>query len=61
MQVAEAVGSTKTAQDCETLFRQHQGYLTLNVEYHAEVVFAAMVMDHFNAASKVHRTFAQYM
>ena len=48
LQVAESVGPSKTEQDCETLFRQHQGYLTLNVEYHAAVVFAAMVRDHFN-------------
>ena len=48
-QIAEQVGESKTAEDCETLFRQHQGYLSLNVEYHSDVVFATMVHDHFNA------------
>jgi hypothetical protein len=48
MQIAEQVGSSKTPEDCETLFRQHRGYLTLNVEYHSDVVFATMVHDHFN-------------
>ena len=48
LQIAEHVGSSKTAEDCETLFRQHRGYLTLNVEYHSDVVFATMVHDHFN-------------
>ena len=49
LQIAEQVGESKTAEDCETLFRQHQGYLSLNVEYHSDVVFATMVHDHFNA------------
>ncbi len=49
MQIAEQVGDAKSPEDCETLFRQHQGYLSLNVEYHSDVVFATMVHDHFNA------------
>lgn len=44
------VGSWQTAADCEALFRQHQGYLSLDKKYHVGIAWLAMVQDSFNAA-----------
>ncbi len=44
------MGSWQSAADCEALFRQHQGYLSLDKKYHLEVAWLAMVQDSFNAA-----------
>lgn len=50
LQVAEAVGGQHTAADCEALYYQHKGYLSLNKQFHMEIAWLAMVQDSLNAA-----------
>jgi hypothetical protein len=54
MQVAEAVAGWQAAADCEELYLQHKGYLSLDKQFHMEIAWLAMVQDSFNAVpSKV--------
>lgn len=48
--VAEAVGGQHTAADCEALYFQHKGYLSLDKQFHMEIAWLAMVQDSLNAA-----------
>lgn len=50
------MGSWQAAADCEGLFKQHQGYLSLDKKYHVEIAWLAMVQDSFNAAPLKART-----
>jgi hypothetical protein len=56
MQVAEAIDGWQAAADCEALYLQHKGYLSLDKQFHMQIAWLAMVQDSFNAApSKVCR------
>lgn len=59
LQVAEAIDGWQAASDCEALYLQHKGYLSLDKQFHMQIAWLAMVQDSFNAApSKVARACA---
>ena len=43
---------TKTPEQCEALFKQHQSFLNLPNQPQLEVAFVAMVNDHYNSTKE---------